>query len=481
MHTLTIAALSTPCCISQQALHCCAEARRLFVQTAQTPCILPLTQEGLCFETMDALYEQAEDFDALQESIFARLLAACAEDSVTYALPGRGMGAALRLLLARAREAGVAVSVLPGIGYAEAALAQYAVAYDTITLAAANALPDGLDTDLPLAIEELDTKLRAGEVKLALQEYYPAAQEVYLYHMEQDGGYTQTCLPLYELDRQQGFHATTVLYVPPLEMLALERHGYRELERITRRLRAPGGCPWDYQQTHESLKKNLIEECYEVLDAIDRQDDDALAEELGDVLLQCVFHAEIARQQARFTGRDVTTAIVQKLIYRHPHVFGGTRADTPGEVLENWEKLKKKEKHLQTQAQAMQSVPRNLPALMRAVKVQKKAAQVGFDWSSAKDAIVKLTEEIGELTEAMQNNANIVEEMGDIFFSAVNVARLLGLEPEEILGAASDKFIDRFTKMEQLASVNGKCLDKLELFEQDLLWSAIKSAENGQN
>ncbi len=481
MPTLTIAALSTPETISCAALDACKRAGKLYLQTAHTPCALPIVKAGLAFTTMDDLYERCEDFDALREAILDRLLAACAKGDAVYAVPGRGMGDGLILLKEKAAARNITVRVLPGVSYAEAALAEAGMDYAAYMTAAANALPEAIDPKVPLTIEEVDTNIRAGEVKLALSEYYPDEHPVLLCTMMQEGSYQIRRLPLYELDRQDGFHATTVLLVAPAELLSLTRFGYQELSAVMHTLHAPGGCPWDREQTHESLKKTMIEECYEVLDAIDQHDDAALCEELGDVLLQIVFHAELAAEQRRFTGRDVTTGIVQKLIYRHPHVFGTGRADTPDAVVEKWEQLKKKEKQFSSQTEVLQAVPKNLPALMRAYKLQKKAGQVGFDWNDAREAFLKLPEETEELRQAMEENAHVAEEMGDLLFAAVNVCRLLHLEPEEVLTHASDKFLSRFAQMEALALKNGRSLDTMALEEQEALWEAVKSAENRQN
>ena len=477
MSTLTIAALSTPQTISVSSLACCKNADRLFVQTQRTPCVLPLTQAGLHFTSMDDLYEHAEDFDALNAAIAERLLAACAEGDVVYAVPGSGIGEALGQLSERARNAGVTVYTLSGAGYANSALSGTDMRSDSIVIAAATALPAELNPYVPLAVEEIDTRIRAGEVKLALSEYYPDEHTVRFCSMDADGAYMAKTIQLCELDRQKEYAATTVLFVPPAELLALSRFGYEDLERIMHRLRAPGGCPWDREQTHDSLKKTMIEECYETLDAIDRKDDAGLCEELGDVLLQCVFHAEIAQEQARFTGRDVTTGIVQKLIYRHPHIFGTSQADTAEAVLTKWEQLKKVEKHFDTQSEVLRAVPKNLPALMRAYKLQKKAAQVGFDWENAEQAFPKLAEETDELYRAMRGDGNTAEEAGDLLFAAVNVARLLHIDPEEALSNACEKFTQRFCSMEELALANGRSLESMTLFEQDELWKTVKNAE----
>ncbi|MEL7602963.1 MAG: MazG nucleotide pyrophosphohydrolase domain-containing protein, partial [Bacillota bacterium] len=282
MSTLTIAALSTPLTISVAALERCKNAKTLYVQTKRTPCVLPLTHANLRFSSMDDLYESAEDFDALNAAIADRLLAACKTGDAVYAVPGSGNGEALGRLALRAKETGVAVDILTGAGFAQAAMAAAGQTGDRLVVAAANSLPETLNPFMPLAVEELDTRICAGEVKLALLEYYPDEHPVRLCVMGEDGAYAMRELQLLELDRQDGYAATTVLFVPPAELMQLSRFGYGELERVMHRLRAPGGCPWDREQTHESLRKTMIEECYETIDAIDRKDDAGLCEELGD-------------------------------------------------------------------------------------------------------------------------------------------------------------------------------------------------------
>jgi tetrapyrrole methylase family protein/MazG family protein len=246
--------------------------------------------------------------------------------------------------------------------------------------------------------------------------------------------------------------------------------------QVVRRLRAPGGCPWDREQTHASLKNALLEECYELIDAIDEGDDDHICEELGDVLLQFALHAVIAEEQSAFTDRDAETELVEKLIYRHPHVFGSVKVNGSGEVLKNWDALKMKQRSQNTQTEVLKSVPKGFPALLRSRKVQKKAADVGFDWPNANEAFFKISEEAQELKEAMENNGNVSEEMGDLLFSIVNVARLLKLEPEFLLMEATDKFIDRFSTMEELARVRNVSLNDMTLQEMDVLWEEAKKS-----
>ncbi len=255
-----------------------------------------------------------------------------------------------------------------------------------------------------------------------------------------------------------------------------ERYNINDLVEIMRLLRSPGGCPWDAEQTHESIKKDLIEETYEVIEAINKQDDVLLCEELGDLLMQVVFHSRMEEEKGVFNFDDVCNGICQKLIERHPHVFGETEISGVDDVLTNWDAIKRKTKGQKTTTQSMLSVPRELPALMRATKLQKKAAGVGFDWSDVSGALDKLQEEINELRQAVENNdgENMNEELGDVLFSAVNVSRFIKADAEEALTAASDKFLARFTTVEKLAAERGIDMKASTLEELDKLWDEAK-------
>lgn len=251
----------------------------------------------------------------------------------------------------------------------------------------------------------------------------------------------------------------------------------QDLVEIMRLLREPGGCPWDAEQTHESIKKNLIEETYEVIEAINKGDKALLCEELGDLLMQVVFHAQMEKEIGEFDFDAVSDGVCKKLIERHPHVFGEVAVSGVDDVLTNWDDIKRKSKGQKTTTQSMLSVPRELPALMRATKLQKKAADVGFDWSDVSGAFDKLEEEIGELRAAIDNNdaENMTEELGDVLFSAVNVSRFIKSDAEEALTAASDKFLARFTKVEALANERGIDMNASTLEELDRLWDEAKA------
>ncbi len=255
-----------------------------------------------------------------------------------------------------------------------------------------------------------------------------------------------------------------------------ESYNINDLVEIIRLLRAPGGCPWDAEQTHESIKKDLIEETYEVIEAINKKDDVLLCEELGDLLMQVVFHSRIEEENNVFDFNNVCDGICKKMIERHPHVFGETKVDGVDDVLTNWDDIKRKTKGQKTTTQSMLSVPRELPALMRATKLQKKAAKVGFDWSDVSGALDKLQEEIDELRQAVENDdsENMTEELGDVLFSAVNVSRFIKSDAEEALTAASDKFLARFTTVENLAQERGIDMKSSTLEELDKLWDEAK-------
>ncbi len=257
-------------------------------------------------------------------------------------------------------------------------------------------------------------------------------------------------------------------------LLGMQRYGFEELCEIVTLLRSNGGCPWDKEQTHKSLRRDFIEETYEVIEAIDTEDPKLLREELGDVMLQIVFHADIEHEEGRFDINDVANDICVKLIHRHPHVFGEMKLDNSADVLENWDKIKGVEKQRNTLTDKLRSIPPMLPALMRAQKVGKKASF--FDFENVEDVYAKLYEEIDEVREASQSGdkAAVAEEMGDLLLTVTSLARKLGVDSEEVLYNATNKFIDRFEKVENTVSEQGKRVEELTMSELDKVWDGIK-------
>ncbi len=255
----------------------------------------------------------------------------------------------------------------------------------------------------------------------------------------------------------------------------------KKLVDLMARLRGPDGCPWDRKQTTESLKPFLIEECYEVVDALDEGDADKVKEELGDLLFQIIFHARIAEENGDFTIWDVISANVEKMTRRHPHVFGDEKLTTDKEVLANWEEIKKKEKGYEQRKSILEGVPKSMPSLIRAHRLQERAARVGFDWNKIDEALPKLDEEIAEFKESLksENAARIEEELGDIFFMLVNLSRFLEVDPEEALRKTIGKFIRRFRYIEENAADAGKSLNDMTLDEMEKLWQESKKNNGG--
>ena len=264
-----------------------------------------------------------------------------------------------------------------------------------------------------------------------------------------------------------------------MEFKEKESYNFDDLVAIMKPLRSPEGCPWDKEQTHSSIRQNLIEETYEAIEAIDTQDTALLKEELGDVLLQVVFHAEMESEKGAFSIDDVCDGICKKLIVRHPHIFSDVQADTSETVLKNWDAIKMKTKSQSTQGEVMQGVSKALPSLMRSTKVQQKASKAGFDWDNADGAFEKVEEELSELRSAYEqgDHAACEEELGDLLFSAVNVSRFVGADAERALYRACDKFISRFTAVERLAEESGLDMKKATLAQLDSLWEKVKECQ----
>ncbi len=255
-----------------------------------------------------------------------------------------------------------------------------------------------------------------------------------------------------------------------------DRYDIDDLIQLVTVLRAPGGCPWDREQTHQSIKKNFIEETYEVVEAINKDDAESLKEELGDILLQVALHAEMEHERGSFDFNDVANDICQKLVIRHPHVFGDVVANNEKEALDSWDAIKLKTKGMKKQSESMLKVPREFPALMRAQKIQSKAAKAGFDWNSVDGAFLKLFEEINELKDALKKGSQsfVEDEFGDVLFSCVNIARFIDVDSEEALTSATDKFMNRYVLVEKLAEEKGVDMKNSSIDELDVLWDEAK-------
>lgn len=316
---------------------------------------------------------------------------------------------------------------------------------------------------IPLVIDGVE-KSNANDIKKKLLDVYGDTELT----VEKDG--EDKCVLASQISGDED-----VIIAPSVALVDCKRFDFSDLEQIMHRLRADDGCEWDRAQTHESIRINLIEEAYELVDAIDRKDADDMKEECGDVLMQAVFHAEIAQKEGDFGYMDMITGLCRKLIDRHTHIFGSNHANNADEALVFWEAAKKKEKHYKSASDQMERVPKNFPALLYAEKIQKYAKKAGFDWDDVSGAYQKIAEETEELKTA--GDAHRVEEGGDLLFAVVNALRFYKVEPELALSEANKKFVRRFTAVENAVKASGKDMKDCSLDELDAIWNRVKQQE----
>lgn len=453
--------------ISQRAWQIMLDCDKLVLQTDKLDIFTHINKLREVL-TCDSFYESCEDFDGLSQAIADHLCSL--EGEVCYAVFGSGLDdTAVKAISEHCNKAGVPFKLIAGVSLADKACAECGLVGAKRVLTATEACDAGFDAKDMLVITGIDSALIAGRIKCRLLDRYDGEQEAYVFD---HNGVKR--IELYQMDRLDGFYHTTALVVPPLRFEELTSYGTDDLLHIMRTLRAPNGCPWDKEQTHQSLARYLIEEAYEVADAVENDDPYSLADELGDVLLQVVFHAQIASEHADFTYDDSVNAVCKKMIERHPHIFGNVKADTAEQVLANWESIKK-EQRKQTDSEVLKSIPRSLPALMRAEKAGDKARHAGFDFENKQEALLKLKEEIEEFILVMENDRESAkEEMGDLLFSAVNLARKCGIQPEMALNKATDKFIDRFCRVEDAVNADGYRLSDIDMKTFDEYWDRLK-------
>ncbi|WP_114572221.1 bifunctional methyltransferase/pyrophosphohydrolase YabN [Exiguobacterium flavidum] len=440
----------------------------IYLRTAEHPVVSELEAEGMKFTSLDAIYEKHDTFEAVYEEIVEMLIVHAEKGPVIYAVPGHPLVAesAVQQLIAR-------TETIIGGGQSFLDPMFTALKVDPIEgfqlLDATSLDIDEAEIGQHVLIGQVYDALVAGDVKVMLMERYPDEHPVKLVTAAGTSFEQVVEVPLYELDRVSELSNLTTLYVPPAPPESAERD-FATLKRIIATLRGENGCPWDKEQTHVSLKRHLIEEAYELLEAIDLEDDELIVEELGDVLLQVMLHAQIGADEGYFDIRDVIGTLSEKMIRRHPHVFGDAHADSSEQVVENWQRIKAEEKTERTSL--LDGIVKGQPALMRAEQIQKKVAKVGFEWSDVEGALEKVREEIEELLQAKEEER--LSEFGDILFSLAIVGKYLGLSAEEALQMTNDKFIRRFMRMEQLSD---RPIGQLCLAEQDALWNQAKQEE----
>ena len=473
------------------------QARRVFFRTEQHPIVEILKKQGVAYQSFDFLYEHKANFEEIYTSMVDILLqearlANSEETFIVFAVPGHPLVAerAVELLLKRASDEALVVELLPAMSGIEAV-------YTVLKVDPGQGLCilDGLAlsdtpprTDLANLVLQVYKPRIASEVKLNLMEYYADDYRIQVIRGAGIPGEEKVIsLPLYKLDHLPWIDHLTSVYLPPVQenaekeregnQFSLSRYPLDPLVEVMDALLAPDGCPWDRAQTHHSLRPYLIEETYEVLEALEVGDMPWFAEELGDLLLQIVFHAALARQGEYFDINDVILKITQKMIRRHPHVFGEDKVQTSGEVLVNWEQIKRQESA--ETGPYLAGIPRALPALLRAQKVQAKATRVGFDWPSIEGVWAKVKEELKELVEALAHSdpEKMQEELGDLLFAVVNLGRFINIDAETALSRTIDKFIRRFNYIEKRGAEEGKDLLQMSLQEMDRWWEEAKQLE----
>lgn len=464
---ITIASMSPTGSIDINVLNAARSAKAVILQTDLDGTV---NLNDIEYKTLDNLYMEAEDFDDLIKRACDEII----QDDTLFIVLGNGYQNEIAVRAAhQVRQQGGNVSVMPHgepalCSALESGILSALTGHSVFSAASFSRITD---TDNIVVISEIDTRVKASEIKLKLAQYYGDEYNVLLADVREIAAKK---IPLCTIDSEASYGYYTSVVLPPLPLKEKARYTFRDLVSVMDRLRSQNGCPWDKEQTHESLKRYLVEESYEVLEAIDDEDMDALYDELGDVLLQVVFHAKIAQQCGEFDITDITTAICKKMISRHTHIFGSASADTPDDVVQNWEQIKKKEKGQSTQTEVLKNVPKSMPALMRSGKVQHKAAHIGFDFRDVSEAMDKLREEIIEVEEDIKNGNDLAEECGDLLFAAVNVVRMLKVEPEIALQNATDKFIDRFTHVEQIAVSHGIDMQNCDIEQLDAIWDEAK-------
>lgn len=458
-------------------------ADKLFLRTAKHPAAEYLRKLGLQYTTFDKIYEESSTFEEVYDTI-AREIIDIAEkyNNIVYAVPGNPLVAekSVECILKFSREnVDINLEIIPAMSFIDVVINELKI--DPVyglkiidALSIDSIKPDKKCNNL---ITQVYSRMVASNIKLKLMEIYGDVFEVTV--IKRAGLKDEQrieAMPLYMIDRIDWIDYLTSIYIPPVKNIVQERYDINDLIEIMAILRSENGCPWDKEQDHDKLKRYLIEECYEVIDAINKKSDENLLEELGDVLLQVVFHSQIASERGAFDFHDVCDGECKKMVFRHPHIFGEEEIKTSDAVLKRWDEIKKGEKGLKSHTDELKDVPRSMPALIRGYKVQEKAAKVGFDWNHVDDAILKVYEELNEFKEVYKgkDKDRKIEELGDLIFAVVNVARFLSIDPELAVHKTVDKFIKRFKYIEDSANTMGQRMENMTLSEMDLLWNEAK-------
>lgn len=470
-----------PGMITRQAWDILENINELYVRTSQHPALEGLKPD-LRINSFDHLYEREETFSSVYEKIVSQILEKSDRPGgVVYAVPGNPFVAEITGLeiYRRASATGIPVHVVPGMSFIDALVVALEIdPFQNLALVDALELEDmhipPFTTGQPAIIAQIYSRLVASNIKMCLTSLYPDKHPVILVHAAGTSDQKVEQLRLFEIDRSPNTGLFTSLYVPPLE----QDTSFESFLDVVARLRAPDGCPWDKEQTHRSLRPYLLEETYELLSALDEDNAQKVREELGDLLLQILLHSQIASEGGEFTISNVLQGINQKIVHRHPHVFSDVDLKDSQSVVRNWERIKQEEKSAQgnENASSLDSVSPLLPALSQADQYAHRAARNGFDWENIDGVWDKVKEELEEVKSA-ENQREVENEIGDLLFAIVNLARWYHVDAETVLRESNTRFRRRYVFMEEVAHKRGVLLSQMSPAELDDLWHAAKEVQ----
>ena len=454
----------------------------VYLRTTQHPSVADLPKKVEVF-SFDDLYEKGATFEEVYSQIVSKVLELGKRpQGVTYAVPGHPMVAESTSpeIIRQAHDVGIPVRVIDGLSFLEPTFSAIGIdPYPRLTLIDALELGAAhhafFPPNMPTLVAQIYSRMVASDVKLTLMTVYPDDYPVKLVHAAGTLNQIVESIPLFEIDRSPYLGLLSSLYIPALA----EGSAFEDFQEVVAHLRAPNGCPWDREQTHESLRNNLLEETYETLEVIDSANQPGLQEELGDLLLQIVLHAQIASEEGEFNMTDVIQGVYKKIVRRHPHIFGEVAVDGVKQVLQNWEKLKadeRLEKGIEDSKGLLDGLPKTLAALSQAQEIQDRAARVGFDWVTIEPVWDKVNEELEEVRSAPDPDAK-ANELGDLLFAVVNLARWNKTDAETVLRQTNLRFRTRFKHLEKRASEIKKPLSDMTLTEMDELWEEAKRLE----
>lgn len=462
-------------------------AEHLYLRTNIHPVVNFLDTEGITYETFDYLYKSMYEYEQVYKKISINIInQASSGTSIVYAVPGHPMVAekSVQNIIEMGKKNNISVEVIGGESFLDTLFSR--VQIDPIDgfifINGEDITSNDIDPTKNIVIGQVYNKYIASDIKLTLMELYPDEFIVTIVsNLGVDDKEEIKKIPLFELDHYpDDFHHLSSLFIPKTSERKVLDKKFSKLIQIVKILRGPDGCPWDKAQTHQTIRKNMIEEAYELVETIDIMDIDHMVEELGDVLLQVLLHAQIGEDEGYFNIYDVIYELNNKLVRRHPHVFQEEKANNPEEALVEWDKVKKAEKELKRNEKGnmdsvITDIPKDLPVMYYSYKLQKKVAKVGFDWDDVEDIYNKIYEEIDELKNAKKEER--ILELGDLLFAVINLARFYNIDPEESLMMTNRKFINRFNFIEQKLKEQNISIDEASLELMDKYWNLAKREE----